>query len=125
MLMLVQTPTQTERIDLELFGIKGFSLHLKREDVIHPFVSGNKFRKLKYNIETAQTLHHTTLLTFGGAFSNHIAAVAAAAKELGMQSIGIIRGEELRNKLEENPTLSYAKNCGMELHVISRDVYRE
>lgn len=115
----------TEKIDLTAFGISGFSLNIKREDLLHPFVSGNKFRKLKYNVEAAQLQKKDTLLTFGGAFSNHIAAVAAAGKELGMKTIGIIRGDELQEKVDENPTLSFAQNCGMQLHFASREMYRE
>lgn len=115
----------TEKIDLKAFGIKNCSLYLRREDLIHPFVSGNKFRKLKYNIIAAQQQKLDTLLTFGGAFSNHIAAVAAAGKELGMKTIGIIRGEELKDKIQENPTLSFAQNCGMQLHFVSRETYRK
>ncbi|MDC7999671.1 pyridoxal-phosphate dependent enzyme [Aequorivita todarodis] len=111
-------------IDLSKFGIAGYSLVLKREDLSHPFVSGNKFRKLKYNLEAAREQGHNTLLTFGGAFSNHIAAVAAAGKELDFKTVGIIRGEEVKNKVSENPTLSFAENCGMQLHFISREAYR-
>ena len=92
--------------------------------MLHPFVSGNKFRKLKYNLQVANAQGQKTLLTFGGAFSNHIAAVAAAGKELDFKSIGIIRGEELQNKVAENPTLAFAADCGMKLHFISREIYR-
>lgn len=111
-------------IDLSKYGFAGYSLVLKREDLLHPFVSGNKFRKLKYNLLAAKEQKHDTLLTFGGAFSNHIAAVAAAGKEFGFKTISIIRGEELESKIAENPTLSFAKGCGMQLHFISRDSYR-
>jgi 1-aminocyclopropane-1-carboxylate deaminase len=69
------------------------SLYIKREDLIHPFISGNKYRKLKYNLIQAQEEGHKTLLTFGGAFSNHIAAVAFAGNEYGFKTIGVIRGE--------------------------------
>lgn len=98
-------------------------LTVKREDLLHPHISGNKFRKLKYNILQAKADGHHTLLTFGGAFSNHIAATAAAGKEYGIKTIGIIRGEELFDKVVENPTLSFAKQCGMELIFVSRDDY--
>ena len=100
-------------------------LSVKREDLIHPFVSGNKFRKLKYNIILAQKQQKNTLLTFGGAFSNHIAAVAAAGKEEGLKTIGVIRGEELYDKINTNPTLSFAKSCGMTFKFISREAYRD
>jgi 1-aminocyclopropane-1-carboxylate deaminase len=100
------------------------SVSIKREDLIHPFVSGNKFRKLKYNLLQAKEEGQKTLLTFGGAFSNHIAAVAYAGKENGFKTIGIIRGDELRDKIAENPTLLFAQNCGMQLEFISREEYR-
>ncbi len=100
------------------------SVYIKREDLIHPFVSGNKFRKLKYNLLQAKEENQETLLTFGGAFSNHIAAVAFAGKEKGFKTIGIIRGDELGGKISENPTLSFAQNCGMQLEFISREEYR-
>ncbi|NRT13724.1 1-aminocyclopropane-1-carboxylate deaminase [Flavobacterium sp. 28A] len=101
------------------------SVTVKRDDLIHPFVSGNKFRKLKYNLLEAKKENKQTLLTFGGAFSNHIAAVAYAAKENGLQSIGIIRGDELRDKIIQNPTLQFAQDCGMQLEFITREAYRE
>ena len=101
------------------------TLHIKRDDLLHPFVSGNKFRKLKYNLIQAKKEGKTTLLTFGGAFSNHIAAVAAAGDEYGFKTIGIIRGEELHDKVAENATLTYARNCGMHLDFVSRADFRE
>ena len=100
------------------------SLTIKREDLIHPVVSGNKFRKLKYNLLQAKAEHKKTLLTFGGAFSNHIAAVAFAAKENGFQSIGIIRGDELKDKIAANSTLQFAQQCGMQFEFVSREAYR-
>ena len=100
---------------------QGVMLSIKREDLIHPEVSGNKWRKLKYNLAFAQQTGHDTLLTFGGAFSNHIFAVAAAAKELGLKSIGVIRGEA---HLPYNPTLQYALDQGMTLKHISRADYK-
>ncbi|WP_034259042.1 1-aminocyclopropane-1-carboxylate deaminase/D-cysteine desulfhydrase [Aequorivita capsosiphonis] len=114
----------TEEINLNKFGITGYSLFIRREDLIHPFVSGNKFRKLKYNLIEAKEQKYNTLLTFGGAFSNHIAAVAAAGKELNLKTIGIIRGEELISKISENATLSFARKCGMHLQFVTREVYR-
>lgn len=100
------------------------ALYLKREDSIHVFVSGNKYRKLKYNIEEAKNLGFTTLLTFGGAYSNHIAAVAFAGKTFGFKTIGIIRGEELESKIDNNPTLAFAKQCGMQFKFVSRESFR-
>ncbi len=101
------------------------SIAIKREDLIHPFISGNKYRKLKFNILEAKTRNASVLLTFGGAYSNHIAAVAAAGKTYGFKTIGVIRGEELADKVSENPTLSFAKEQGMEFHFVSRTSYRE
>lgn len=92
---------------------------------MHPLISGNKLRKLKYNLKEAQRLKKNTLLTFGGAFSNHIAATAAAGKEYGFKTIGIIRGEELQEKIRENPTLRAASACGMELVFLSREEYKK
>lgn len=103
----------------------GVELFLKREDKIHPFISGNKYRKLKYNILEAKKLDFKTLLTFGGAFSNHIAAVAYAGKEFGLNTIGVIRGNELRDKIQDNPTLLFAESCGMQFKFITREFYRE
>ena len=101
------------------------TVSIKREDLIHPIVSGNKFRKLKYNLIQAKAENQQTLLTFGGAFSNHIAAVAFAGKEQNFKTIGIIRGEELRNKISENPTLQFAQDCGMHLEFVTREAYRQ
>jgi len=100
-------------------------LFVKREDDIHPFISGNKYRKLKYNLLEAKAEKHTVLLTFGGAFSNHIAAVAAAGQREGLQTIGVIRGEELEDKIADNATLNFAKSCGMQFKFVSREDYRK
>ena len=105
--------------------IRNIDVFMKREDLIHPFVSGNKFRKLKYNLLQAKADNHSKLLTFGGAFSNHIAAVAFAGKENGFNTIGIIRGEELSTKIAENPTLQFAQDCGMQLQFVSRSEYHQ
>lgn len=102
---------------------KGLQLFIKREDMIHPFVSGNKWRKLKYNLVEAKNKGIDTLLTFGGAYSNHIYATAAAAQEAGFNSIGVIRGDELADK-PRNHTLRFAEEHGMQLHFISRESYR-
>lgn len=114
---------------VKTFDASNISLYIKREDLLHPEVSGNKFRKLKYNLLAARGQNKDTLLTFGGAFSNHIAAVAAAGKIFGFKTIGIIRGEELSGDLSktflQNPTLQYAASKEMELKFISRDEYRE
>ncbi len=100
------------------------SVWIRREDLIHPIVSGNKFRKLKYNLLQAKAENQQTLLTFGGAYSNHIAAVAFAGKENGFKTIGIIRGDELESKIDENPTLKFAQECGMQFEFVTREDYR-
>lgn len=111
------------------FPNSGIRLFLKREDLLHPVVSGNKFRKLKYNLLEAQKNGQSTILTFGGAFSNHIAAVAAAGRLLDFKTIGVIRGEELGKNLEgtlaENSTLQFAAGQGMEFIFMSREEYRK
>jgi 1-aminocyclopropane-1-carboxylate deaminase len=99
-------------------------LVIKREDQIHPIISGNKFRKLKYNLEEAKLKGFKTLLTLGGAFSNHIAAVAEVGKQFGFKTIGVIRGEELVDKIEENPTLKLAQQAGMNFKFVTREAYR-
>jgi 1-aminocyclopropane-1-carboxylate deaminase len=102
----------------------GISLEIKREDLLHPFISGNKFRKLKYNLLQAKAENQKTVLTFGGAYSNHIAAVAYAGKEQGFKTIGVIRGDELGDKVEENRTLRFAQECGMQFEFVTREAYR-
>lgn len=113
-----------QKIDLPVFKENAVELFIKREDLIHPFVSGNKYRKLKYNLIEAKKMGCHTLLTFGGAYSNHIAATAFAASINGFKSIGIIRGDELKNKTGLNPTLAFAQQHGMRLAFVSREVYR-
>ena len=96
-------------------------IYLKRLDLVHPEISGNKWFKLKYNLEAAREKNYNTILTFGGAYSNHIHATAAAGKIFGFQTIGIVRGEE---NLPLNPTLSFAKEKGMRIFYLSRSLYR-
>jgi 1-aminocyclopropane-1-carboxylate deaminase len=99
-------------------------LFIKPEYLIHPYISGNKYRKLKYNIEEAKQQSINTLLTFGGAFSNHISAVAYIGKLYGFNTVGIIRGEEIGEDILNNPTLNFALQCGMDFKFISRTDYR-
>jgi 1-aminocyclopropane-1-carboxylate deaminase len=98
---------------------------LKPDYLIHPTVSGNKYRKLKYNLQKAQSENYKGILTFGGAFSNHIAATAAAGLALNIPTVGVIRGEELASKIELNSTLKYAKSCGMHLEYVLRSDYKQ
>jgi len=102
----------------------GLQLFLKREDKIHNIISGNKYRKLKFNLINAKELGFKGLLTFGGAYSNHIPAVAYAAKINGFKSLGFIRGEEIVNKYLENPTLKYSHDLGMKFKFLSRSNYK-
>ena len=101
----------------------GVQIFILRLDLIHPAINGNKYFKLKYNLEEMKRLGQKTLLTFGGAYSNHISATAAAGREYGFDTIGIIRGEELNEK--SNPTLKTAASNGMQLHFVSREDYRK
>jgi len=112
-------------LQLSILAEKNISLAIKREDLLHPFISGNKYRKLKYNLLAAQEQGYGTLLTFGGAYSNHIAAVAFTGKERGMKTIGIIRGEELHDNWQGNPTLEHAYSNGMRFKFVSRQTYKE
>jgi 1-aminocyclopropane-1-carboxylate deaminase len=120
--MLEYSPTPINELQSEFLRNAGVRLFVKREDLNHPTVSGNKWWKLKYNLEEAKNKKAQTILTFGGAFSNHIFATAAAAHELGLKSIGVIRGEE---SLPLNKTLSFAKKQGMEILYVSRELYRK
>lgn len=97
---------------------------MRREDLIHPIVSGNKFRKLKYNLQHAIGNGYGSLVTFGGPHSNHIAATAFAGKEAGLATIGLIRGEEWEAQIGDSPTLLFARECGMDFRFLSREAYR-
>ena len=110
-----------QKIEAEFLKNKNIKLYVLREDLIHPEISGNKWRKLKYNIKEAKVKGVDSLLTFGGAFSNHIAATAAAGNRYGIKTIGILRGEE---KLPLNRTLQLAKDNGMSFKYVSREAYR-
>jgi 1-aminocyclopropane-1-carboxylate deaminase len=110
-----------ERISLPLFDAKGVEVYVKRDDLIHELVSGNKWRKLKYNLAQARQNKAEGIFTFGGAFSNHLLATAAACKETGFRSIGFVRGEELN--ADSNDTLRKCSELGMELIFLDRLEY--
>ena len=110
-------------MDKNLIAID-YHVFIKPEYLNHRYVSGNKLRKLKYNLLEAEKLNKKIVLTFGGAYSNHIAAVAHAGQEKGFKTIGIIRGEELKDLKVLNSTLSFSKACGMQFKFVSRDMYR-
>lgn len=112
-----------QKIEAAFLKEKEISLNVLRLDLVHPYISGNKWFKLKYNLEEARNQKKNTLVTFGGAYSNHIIATAAAGKEFGFKTIGIIRGEELNET--NNPVLQFAKDCGMELRFVPREEYRK
>jgi len=118
----LRLPSPLEQIHSPLFVEKNIEVFVKRDDLIHPVISGNKWRKLKFNIEKLRQGKYDKLLTFGGAFSNHIAATASVGKLLGVDTIGVIRGDEL-NK-ESNDTLKQACSDGMELIFTSREEYK-
>ena len=98
---------------------KELTVSVLREDLVHPYISGNKWRKLKYNSIDFKSSGKKTLLTFGGAFSNHLIATAAFSSENGINCIGIVRGEEIKNNY-----LNFIQSNGMKLHFISRSEYR-
>lgn len=113
----VYSPVQN--LSLPLFHQKNIHVDIKRDDMIHPFISGNKWRKLKYTIEKAQKENCDHLITFGGAWSNHILATACLSASLGFKSTAYIRGEQI-----ENPVLQLCKLFGMSLIFTDRDNYK-
>lgn len=114
--------SRLDKIHHPLFEEHGVQVYIKRDDLLHEHVSGNKWRKLKYNLKHARSRNLSNILTFGGAYSNHIVATAAACKMYGFNSIGIIRGDELH--ANANDTLIKASEFGMKLKFITREEYR-
>lgn len=119
--MLLANPVDILAVSHPLLEEKRVKLSVMRLDQIHAEISGNKFFKLKYNLEAAKVSGKNTILTFGGAFSNHIYATASAAHAEELQSIGVIRGKDVDLN---NPTLSHARSMGMKLHLVDREAYR-
>lgn len=111
---------------IEIPTEKKVKLFMKREDLVHPQISGNKYWKLFFNINKYLDRNPAKpyMITFGGAFSNHIAAVSAVGDLAGVPTLGIIRGEELKDKWRDNPTLLFAKRNGMNLQFVTREEYR-
>ena len=105
---------------------KNARLFIKREDLTHPEISGNKYWKMFYNVKKylEKEVSERKIITFGGAFSNHIAAAAALGREFGIETLGIIRGDELENNWQDNPTLSLAHKNGMSFRFVTREIYR-
>ncbi len=108
------------QINDKLFDERGLKVFIKRDDLIHPIISGNKWRKLKYLLKAARSANKTHLVTFGGAYSNHLLATAAAAAKFGFTSTGIVRGEPV-----ENDTLFLCRLHGMNLIFTDRESYRD
>ncbi len=108
-----------QKIDLPEFNRQGVQVFIKREDTIHPFISGNKWRKLKYVLREARQLNKTHLVSFGGAYSNHLVALACAGAMFGFRTSAFVRGEEVNNV-----TLGLCKTWGMQLQFVSREDYR-
>ncbi|OYU68129.1 MAG: 1-aminocyclopropane-1-carboxylate deaminase [Cytophagaceae bacterium BCCC1] len=119
---LINIPTPVFEIFDDLFVENDIKVFVKRDDLTHEQVSGNKFRKLKYNLIEAKNLGFKKILTFGGAYSNHIAAVAEAGFLFGFETLGIVRGDELNE--ESSPTLKMAFQKGMRFEFVSREAYR-
>src|SRR6201986_4953687 len=109
-----------QQINNTLFDKRGLKLFIKRDDLIHPIISGNKWRKLKYLLKKAQAENKNHLVTFGGAYSNHLLATAAASAKFGFKSTGIVRGEEVNND-----TLFLCRLHGMNLLFTDRESYRD
>ena len=119
---LINIPTPVFEIFDDLFVENDIKVLVKRDDLTHEHVSGNKFRKLKYNLLEAKNLGFKKILTFGGAYSNHIAAVAEAGFLFDFETLGIIRGDELNE--ESSPTLKMAFQKRMRFEFVSREAYR-
>src|SRR5688500_11418602 len=119
--MVDLTKANIEKLRLPQPAEMQVDVDVLRLDQIHPVVSGNKWFKLKYYLRDAKLKQHQTLLTFGGAYSNHMLAVAYAAQASGLSSIGVVRGEETKSL---SHTLTAARQYGMQLHFISREAYR-
>ncbi|HEY0895938.1 MAG TPA: pyridoxal-phosphate dependent enzyme [Sphingobacteriaceae bacterium] len=109
-----------EELSDPLFETKGVRVFIKRDDMIHPFISGNKFRKLKYNLARARRLNKDHLVTFGGAYSNHLVATACAGARFGLRTTGFVRGEPV-----SNTSLMLCRLFGMDLRFVSREQYRD
>lgn len=116
----VTPPTQS--INSVVAWHAGVDLQILRLDCMHPWINGNKWFKLKFNLLEAKQKNFLQLLTFGGAYSNHIFATAAAGKLFGVRTVGVIRGEK---KLPLNPTLSFAVEQEMQLVYLERKLYRQ
>jgi len=117
----IQIPSPLQELRIPEATRQDVRVMMKRDDLIHPLIGGNKWRKLKHNLEAAKSQNKSALLTFGGAWSNHIHATAAAGRLYGISTIGVIRGEE---PARLSSTLSFAIDQGMKLFFTGREQYR-
>ncbi len=117
-----QRPSPLQRLFHPLLEQHALALWIKRDDQLHPRISGNKWRKLKYILRQALSEQASGVLSFGGAYSNHLHALAAAGHELSLPTLGIVRGEP---HSRHNPTLSDARRWDMALEFVDRQQYRQ
>jgi 1-aminocyclopropane-1-carboxylate deaminase len=116
--LLFEPPIQS--INLAVFADNQVEVYMKREDLVHPFISGNKWRKLKYVLQEAKNLNKNTLISFGGAYSNHLVALACAGSTFGFKTIAFVRGEQITNHM-----LGLCETYGMKLHFVDREKYKD
>ena len=116
---MIKINSPVERFHFEIFEQKKIQVFLKRDDLIHPFISGNKWRKLKYTLQDAVQKNKTHLISFGGAYSNHLNALACAAATFGFKATAFVRGEAISNQM-----LALNKLWGMELIFVDRTAYK-
>jgi len=114
-------PTHLTKIESNFLQKKQVEIFIKRDDMIHKVISGNKWRKLKYNFKEAKLKGHNTILSYGGAYSNHLHALSYACDKMGFNSIGVVRGNQ---EQAQNNTLSFCKKHNMQLHYLDRTNYR-
>jgi 1-aminocyclopropane-1-carboxylate deaminase len=119
----LQIPSPVQEIYSSLWAEQNIRILIKRDDLIHPIISGNKWRKLNEYIQLAQQRPEYSILSFGGAYSNHLYSLAYVGHQMDIKTIGIVRGEELNEK--SNPFLQQISQWGMNLHFISREAYRK
>jgi 1-aminocyclopropane-1-carboxylate deaminase len=120
---ILNLPSPIQELKHTKFQLADVRVFIKRDDLIHPIISGNKWRKLKEYIRIAKENPELPILSFGGAFSNHLYALAYVGHQLNIRTIGIIRGNELN--VQSNPYLTQMNNWGMEMRFVDRISYKE